>query len=779
MELARGFHVGPYEILERLGDGGMGTVYRARDPRLGRDVAIKVLRPEVMADPDRRHRFQQEAQAVSALSHPNIVTVHDIGSEGDIAYMVMELVDGRSLIPTGGMRVSEVLRIGAQIADACARAHASQIVHRDLKPANVMLQHDGRIKVLDFGLAKLVQSPSHDDGRTLATRTTAGTISGTVAYMSPEQAEGKPLDQRSDIFSLGVVLYELCSGVRPFRGDSQASVLAEVLRQDPTPLGELRADVPAELARLVTRCLRKDPARRVQSMADLKVALEELREEADSGRLSAPLPAAVGARRAPRRAVLAVIGAAVAVAAVATFAPWRQFAGDRTPAEASLQPVPLTSYPGLESPGSFSPDGNQVVFSWDGEARDNFDIYVKLLGPGPPLRLTTDPLPDGGPRWSPDGRHIAFLRRIERDVVAVTLVPPLGGPERRLALLRTRLVLGAVLTTVCWTPDSRHLFVSGSRSPGEPNQLHRVSIDTGDIETLRTVDAVAEGYAGLDVSPDGRRLAAVRLDSTGSRRLELNTLSSDYRPQEASVLESAGTNVGAARWTADSRDLVFSISVNNPLPLYRVHADGGKPTAMAWVGPGAYSPIVAATGGRLVFGRDSRDTNIWRVRLDESGTRSLGVDQLASSSFREVFPQYSPDGQRLAFFSNRGGSVQIWTSAADGSRAVQLTSLDPKATTGSPRWSPDGQRIAFDSNANGGYQIYLINADGGQPRALTSGPTSNFIPAWSPDGRWIYFSSNRGGRLEVWRMTADGSSPEQITHGGGAAPTVSSDGQWV
>ena len=240
----------------------MGTVYRAHDPRLRRDVALKVLRTDVMTDQDRQSRFLQEARAVSALKHPNIVTVYDLATEGDSAYLVMELIEGRSLDqvnPRGGMPLLDILKIGAQIAEAFTAAHAAQIVHRDLKPANVMLQDDGRVKVLDFGLAKLVERPGTATAVT-ATQTAAGIIMGSAAYMSPEQAEGKALDARSDIFSFGALLYELSTGTRAFAGDSQVSVLSEVLRHEPPLVTTLRPDLPAELARLIARCLRKDPA---------------------------------------------------------------------------------------------------------------------------------------------------------------------------------------------------------------------------------------------------------------------------------------------------------------------------------------------------------------------------------------------------------------------------------------------------------------------------------------------------------------------------------------
>ena len=538
MTLAPGFRVGPYEIRGPLGEGGMGTVYRARDPRLDRDVALKVLRAEVMADHDRQARFLLEAKAVSALNHPNIVTVHDVGTQGDIAYMVMELVEGKSLdqlIPSHGLRASEVLKIGAQIADAFARAHAAQIVHRDLKPANVMVQPDGRVKVLDFGLAKLVERSGEAAAKqSMVTQTAEGTIMGTAAYMSPEQAEGKPLDARSDIFSFGALLYEMCTGKRAFKGDSSASVLAEVLRQDPSSMTTLRPDVPPELARLITRCLRKDPTKRVQSMADLKVALEELNEDVESGKLSAPVPLTASVPVLRRWWIAAAAGAIIA--AVAGVALWNQ---RRVPAapEVPSQPVPLTSFAGREVYPSFSPDGNQIAFNWDGEREDNPDIYVKLVGAGPPLRLTTDPRPDIRPKWSPDGRHVAFLRALDNETVSVLLVPPLGGPERRLAQFYTRVVLGMGLASVAWTNDSRFLFVTGARTRGEPNQINRVSVETGEIVTMLTAEGNSNGYMGLAVAPDGRTLAAILVDASGSRPTKLIALSDTWDVQGVPKLD--------------------------------------------------------------------------------------------------------------------------------------------------------------------------------------------------------------------------------------------------
>jgi eukaryotic-like serine/threonine-protein kinase len=285
-----GQQLGSYQILSLLGAGGMGVVYRGRDVRLNRSVAIKVLPKDKMSDPERKRRFIQEARAASALNHPNIITIHDVGSESGIDFIVMEYVAGKSvdqLIPRKGMRLNEALKLAIQMADALAKAHSAGIVHRDLKPTNVMVADEGLMKVLDFGLAKLTEVEGDKDGtRTLESQTEEGMIIGTLSYMSPEQAEGRKVDARSDIFSFGAVLYEMISGQKAFQGDSKLSTLGAIVKQEPKPVSELLPGIPRDLEKVINRCLRKDPARRFQTMADLKVVLEELKDESDSGTLA-------------------------------------------------------------------------------------------------------------------------------------------------------------------------------------------------------------------------------------------------------------------------------------------------------------------------------------------------------------------------------------------------------------------------------------------------------------------------------------------------------------
>jgi serine/threonine protein kinase len=363
-----------YEITGKLGEGGMGVVYKARDAHLDRFVAIKVLPPERVADAGRKARFVQEAKAASALNHPNIITVHDISEDSGVTFMVMECIDGKTLdqlVGRKGLKLNEVLRYAIQIAGALAKAHAAGIVHRDLKPANVMVTHDGLVKVLDFGLAKLTEPVGKQDESTrtmlepapeAAERTREGVVVGTAAYMSPEQAEGKPLDARSDIFAFGAVLYEMVTGRRAFARDSAASTLAAILKEEPQLASQVAADTPRDLEKTVARCLRKDPARRFQHMADVQVALEELKEESDSGALAAAAPSP--ARRSRRLLLWSAYAFAVVLAAgVAAWFLRRPATGP--PPRVSA----FAARAGIEWGPALSPDGKQIAFVWNGEKR--------------------------------------------------------------------------------------------------------------------------------------------------------------------------------------------------------------------------------------------------------------------------------------------------------------------------------------------------------------------------------------------------------------------------
>jgi serine/threonine protein kinase/Tol biopolymer transport system component len=773
--LAGGDQLGSYRILEAIGAGGMGQVYRARDERLNRTVAIKTLPPDRVSDPEWRKRFVREARAASALNHPNIITFYDLASAGDREFLVMEYVAGKALdreIPKHGLPLKIAVAYATQIAGALAAAHAAGVFHRDLKPGNVMVTESGSVKVLDFGLAKM--SPAVAASGETESVSQAGAILGTAAYMSPEQAEGGKVDARSDIFSFGLVLYEMLSGKRAFQRTTIMSTLAAIVRDEAPPMD---VSLPAELRQIVRRCLRKEPGRRWQHMADVKVALEELLDQ----------PAAItGVEPRPGRHFtwLVALGSTVlASAAVLWFL-------TRPAAEPPLDLVPLTSFTGSELDPRISPDGRQVVYTWDGEKADNFDIYVQLIGPGTPLRLTTDPGDDFTPAWSPDGRTLAFLRdqtagrptgpppaRMgDSNKWQVLTVPALGGPERLVAEVaavnwRNKGFFGPYLA---WTPGGKSLVVVDRGARGQPYGLFLLSLDSGEKRRLTIPPADIHGDNGPAFSPDGRSLAFRRIIANHISDIFVLPLAADFSP--AGEPRSLTTHAFAASpaWTPDGREVVFSDGAFGNPRLWRKPAerDGAARQILA-AGEGASFPSIsggsAGVAPRLVFYRWSWDTNLWRAPV--SGHEP--PVRLVASTRRDSDPSYSPDGKMIAFTSDRSGRHEIWASRSDGSQPTQLTTMG-KAFHAS--WSPDSAQVAFVSSAEGNQEIYVVRASGGSPKRLTNHPARDLSPSWSRDTKWIYFASSRSGGTEVWRMPAQGGEPDQVTTNGGTFPSESPDG---
>jgi Tol biopolymer transport system component/predicted Ser/Thr protein kinase len=785
-----------YEIIEKLGEGGMGVVYKARDTHLDRFIAIKVLPPEKVADVERKRRFVQEAKAASALNHPNIITIHDIANENGIDFIAMEFVPGKALsqlITRKGLPLGEALKCAIQIADALAAAHAAGIIHRDLKPGNVMVsgasERSGFVKVLDFGLAKLndrVDSSEREFTETIrqdeAPSTGEGTIVGTVSYMSPEQAEGKKVDGRSDIFSFGALLYEMVTGRRAFQGDSKLSTLSAILREEPKPAGQIAEGLPRELERIIARCLRKTPERRFQTMADLKVALEELKEESDSGALGV---AQAPAGRRPRRVIWAagLIGGVIVVVAGVL---WFVGSSGRAP-EAPLTPVPLTTYPGREQEPSFSPDGNQVAFSW------NNHIYIKLVGTaGPPLRLTADSATDGSPAWSPDGRFIAFVRDLSQERASVLLVPAIGGPERKVTeVYRSGAITESLPSPfLAWAPDGGSLVICDKDSSArQAYGLFLLSVETGERRKLTSPPRQSLGDSGPAFSPDGRMLAFSRSVDAGLSDLYLLRVSDGWKPiGEPQQLTFGNRGVTSPAWTPDGREIIFGSWFFYGSGLWRVAigSPGSRPKEpqrLAVLGDNVIDPAISRRGLRLAYAHVFIHSNIMRIALpgsrDTKGSTAVPKAAYFIASTRsDTSPQYSPDGKRIAFVSDRSGHGEVWVCGGDGSDAVQLTSFGgPDVTT--PRWSPDGTRIAFDSNAGGQYDIWVVSADGGKPHRMTSDPTNDGNPSWSRDGKWIYFDSARVGEQQVFKLPASGGEAIQVTKDGGFAPFESPDGKFL
>jgi eukaryotic-like serine/threonine-protein kinase len=450
--------------------------------------------------------------------------------------------------------------------------------------------------------------------------------------------------------------------------------------------------------------------------------------------------------------------------------------------EVQLTSTPLTSYPGEELYPCFSPDGNQVAFSWNGAKQDNYDIYIKLIGPGEPLRLTTDPAEDYSPAWSPDGRFVAFLRYLSTGRAAVMLVPALGGAERQVAEVSARPIYFlrfAVLRDLTWSPDGKWLALPDNTPAGEPTSLYLLSVETGEKQRLTSPPAQSQDMNPA-FAPDSHALAFVRTFSFRVGDIYVLPLSKSLTPQgEPKRLTFEGMNWNPA-WTADGREIVFtSGQVIARQSLWKTMASGsGKPQRLTSVGEYGLLPAISRQGHRLAYVRWLTDYNIGRVEIrGRDGTSSL-ASNFISSTLTDDIPQYSSDGKKIAFESDRSGSDEIWVCNSDGSNPQQLTFFGgPK--TGSPRWSPDGKQIVFDSRPDGPADIYIISSDGGKPHRLIGDPSDDVAPSWSRNGKWIYFASDRSGQGQVWKMPTSGGQAVQVTQKGGFVAFESPDGKFV
>ena len=547
-----GTTLGHYRIVRALGSGGMAEVYAAEDSKLKREVAVKILPAHLASDPDRRDRFEREAQAVAALNHPNIVTIYSIEHIGGVHFLTMELVEGKTLaelVPAHGMPLERLLSIGVPLAAALSAAHERGIVHRDLKPANVMMADDGRVKVLDFGLAKLREVSMPDTVTASLPRelTGEGRILGSVSYMSPEQAAGRPVDHRTDIFSLGITLYEMATGRRPFTGDTSLSVLSSIMKDTPEPVTEINRALPRDFGRIVRHSLQKDPELRYQSAKDLRNDLQQLADDLHSGELQAPAPVA---RPRPRRAVVGWVAAA-AVTVVAGWLLWPAGRGGSPimPAPAASF-TPLTTASGVETIPSLSPDGRWVVYQ--GNSTGNYDIYLQSVGGQNAIDLTKDSnVDDTEPTFSPDGEQIAF--RSERSGGGIFTMGRTGESVRRLTDRGYN---------PAWSPDGKWI-VFGTQTWIDPDnrvgtsELWRVEIATGEAHRISAGDAVQ-----ASVSPHGSRIAYWALPTSGGSPPRLSGGNRDVWTMRVDGSDAVAVTTEAATdwnpvWSPDGTYLVL------------------------------------------------------------------------------------------------------------------------------------------------------------------------------------------------------------------------------
>ena len=732
MNLTAGSRVGPYEITGRVGAGGMGEVLKARDTRIGRDVAIKVLPEDVARDADRLRRFEQEARAAGTLNHPNLVTVHDLGTHDGAPYLVMELLEGETLREKLGdngrqtrLPVRKAMDYAQQLASGLAAAHEKGIVHRDLKPDNVFVTKDGRLKLLDFGLAK-VQETSTDDpaAATRARHTTPGTVIGTVGYMAPEQVRGQETDHRTDIFAAGAILYEMISGRRAFHGKSSADTMSAILNDDPAELDSSSGQhVSPIVDRVIRRCLEKEREQRFESARDLAFALEAVTSSGSShDTIAAEVP--------PKRTRIGLLVAFAVMLVVAAVTGWAAYRMGRTSVKAPrLTFRQLTTEAGIERAASIAPDGKTFVFV-KGEAPHR-QIFLQRTDGRSAIALSrsTDD-DDRAPAFSPDGGQIAF--RSARDGGGIFVMGATGESVRR--------VVSAGFDP-SWSPDAKQIVFSSEEtvtptSRNTVSHLGIVDVATGATRVLTRHDAMQPSF-----SPNGKRVLFWGLKGRGGQR-DLYTMPVDGSDASiVPVLDDAPLDWNGI-WAPDGKSVLFASDRGGTMNIWRVGID--EETGRATGEPQPLG-VPAAWTGDLSVSRDGRHlvyaslmlTQDLRIGTFDARTTTAVVDPkpvLAGTLLTRTF-EPSPDGKWIAF-TTEARQEDVFVMRTDGSEIRQLTNdvIRDRGIT----WMPDGQRVAFYSARDGEYDAWMINIDGSGLTRLTRGMRVNF-PIPSQDGKRLAF----------------------------------------
>jgi len=771
MALAAGTKLGPYEIVASLGAGGMGEVYRARDPRLGREVAVKVLPAYFCRDPDRLRRFEQEARAAGALNHPNILAVYDVGTHDGAPYLVTELLEGSNLrdrLAGGALPARKAVELAVQIAHGLSAAHDKGMVHRDLKPENLFVCRDGRSKILDFGLAKLTAPEAGDATSTnleLQDETGKGVVLGTAGYMSPEQVRGEKADPRSDIFSFGVVLYELLSGQRAFAGRSAADRASAILKEDPPDLRASGRNIPAALDRIVRHCLEKNPEERFQSARDLAFHLETASPDSEATTASlAP------AQRQNKARLIRWLIACLAILAAAGAGLW--YGGRQRPDHRAVKFLRLTDFAGLEDSPAFSPDGKSVAFVSD--STGSRQIWIRLLAGGPPLQITHDAGKHLEPRWSQDSAALIYY------------TPPPEG-------------------------DAQGALWEISALGGAPRRL-------------------ISGMSGADVSHDGKRLTFFRLNG---KQMELAI--SDRNGSNAKVVmqEAVSFSYRQPRWSPDDGTIAYLHSRENWADdVYVVSASGGAPrqvtddntlmSGLAWLPDGSrllYSSAQGSTvlylptmhlwtispagrdlrqltfgeagdenpdidrDGRIVVSRKHMQFDIWKFPVDgepaENVRRAL---QITHQTGQVQAPSLSPNDSELVYLSDNGGHGNLWIMKLASGETHQITYENgSNEVIGVPIWSPDGNFITFattrPSGLGRGVGYWLIHPDGSALRlAIPEGTWAT----WSGDSKWLYYAESSPvrdtGSFRMMKSPVEGGSAALVRSDNARGPAVAPDG---
>ena len=763
-----GTQLGHYRIERKLGEGGMGEVYLATDTKLGRQVALKVLTGALAGDPDRQERFEREARAAAALNHPNIVTIHSVENIDGVPILTLELIDGQTLgelIPAEGMPLDRVLTLGISLADAVGAAHQRGITHRDLKPANVMVTTDGRLKVLDFGLAKIKEEAQVvlDAGMpTAAALTGEGRIVGTVAYMSPEQAEGKVVDPRSDVFSLGIILYEMATGKRPFGGDTHMSTLSAILKDTPRAIQEIRPGLPRELAKIIGRCLAKDVEDRYQSAKDLRNDLRALKNDLTSGEIvpitgsSDRAAAAAPAARSSSRSGMLIAAAAVVLAGVGGAAWWMR--GPSEPVAATARPFDNITLSRLTTTGTaglaaMSLDGRYVAHVSIKDGKQG--LWLRQIATTSNVEVVpAEEVRYSGVTFSPDGNHIYYSTYARGENLGILYqIGVLGGGAR--------LVLEDVDTAVSFSPDGKQFaFIRGYPDEAKSAIIVANADGSGARELITRKRPLSFPLFGLAWSPDGKTIAV-----TGDHAEEL-------RGQLVLVDVAAATetllpipewrSVARLAWLRDGTGLLVNAQESageSSNQIFLVNYPSGESRRLT-NDLSSYSGLgVSPDGKSFVAIRNERRSAIWTMPLDDA-TKAVPITAEASADEGTSGVAWTPDG-RIVYTTEASGNPDIWIMNADGTRRVQLTSTPGLDLF--PRVTRDGRVIVFASDRDGSVRAWRMALDGSGAKQVTSEPIGRHRVALSSDDKWIYYDNTRG---ESRRVSIDG---------GEAQPTVSAD----
>ena len=778
-----GSRLGPYEIVGRLGAGGMGEVYRARDARLGREVALKVLPPELANDAARRARFEQEARAAAALNHTNIMAVYDIGSEGGVGYMVTELVSGETLaaiLERGPLPIRKLLDIAVQIAEGMACAHAARITHRDLKPANIMVTgpesgQAGRVKILDFGLAKQATPVAVSEETVTVHQTEPGMILGTVNYMSPEQARGKPADHRSDQFSFGIILYEMATGKKPFERAETVQTMSAILAEEPLPI---EANIPAPLRWTIERCLAKDPADRYDSTRDLHHELRSLRDHlSEASGIQKALPEGIAASPTRRRArwpipvafvagLLVVLGIALALR------------GPETPDQSLYKFAPFSFDPGGNTDPVWAPDGKSVAYAAR-QTTGSYQVFLRELDSPSPVQITHTAENIYPSAWTPDGQRI-FLNS-DRKPESLWSVAKVGGEPEAVMALPPNVAAGAV------SPDGRTgagLILGKDRQVG-------VFISSPLGSPMKPY--LPAPFTGTDLynnpkmsfSPDGKSiLLLINRREEQAWLLPYPPSSADPPRRVLKTLPSLGGTPDFS-WMPDNRHVVLSLTTasDRSRQLWMADTHSEEHFALTSGTASRLAPAVSPDGHKLIFAELTGNYDIVSVDL-----ATATPHRMMSTERNQYMPSWAVKQPLLAYVTNRNGPNEIWLHTPSGpDRPLVMNSDFPVDTTQSfmaPAISPDGDRVIFarvERNV-GALHLWMSSVASRAMVRLTNDSALEGPGAWSPDGNWFVYGRLMNGKEQLVKVKTTGQAAPVVVQADikvFTVPAWSPTGEWI